>query len=244
MSMPNRKKRQIKISKKLPNQILFLPNEDKKFHEKWHEGRNLGDFPHPFRLCILGKVGLGKSNIAKNIFLRCQMGEDPFKQLYVIHGSKTTKEWDDVEPTMILSDIPEPDDLTDNDTKTMIIIDDFEMTKISKQALQNLSSLFRFISSHHNFSIIICYQSFFDMPPIVRKCCNIFIIYRPHNDDELVTIGRRVGLKKDEIIDIFDNLLPDSRDTLCVDTTIGSPAYLRKNIFEKIEKDTSTSDTD
>jgi hypothetical protein len=74
------------------------------------------------------------------------------------------------------------------------------------------------------------------MPPIVRKCCNIFVIYRPHNDDELVTIGRRVGLKKDEIINIFDNLLTDQRDTLTIDTTIGTPAYLRKNVFQKIEK--------
>ena len=42
-----------------------------------------------------------------------------------------------------------------------IIIDDFEFSNLPKIALTNLSSIFRFVSSHHNFSIIVCYQSFF-----------------------------------------------------------------------------------
>lgn len=230
-------KRTIKLSKKLPDEIIKLPNADKTFQEKWTPGRNLLDLPHAFRVCILGKVGLGKSTLGKNIFLRCQMGEKPFEELYIVHGSTNTKEYDELEPTMMLSDIPEPADLVDNDKKTLIIIDDFEMTKLSKESLKNLSSLFRFVSSHHNISLIVSYQSFFDVPPIVRKCCNVFIIYRPNNDDELVTIGRRVGLKKHEIMDIFDEVLPEKRDTLMVDLTEDTPAPLRKNLWEVIDKE-------
>ena len=132
---------------------------------------------------------------------------------------------------MIVTEIPDPDDLTTNDVKTLIVIDDFEMTKLSKESLRNLSSLFRFVSSHHNFSIILCYQSFFDVPTIIKKCANIFVIYKPNNLDELTIIGKRVGMKKGIIISIFDNALTEKRDTLTVDMTEDSPCKLRKNLF-------------
>jgi len=221
---------------KLPNEILKIENADKTFHEKWHTGRDMCDFPHPVRIGILGKVGLGKSTIAKNIFLRSQASDNPYEQLLIIHGSDSTKEWDDLEPTMILNDIPDPQDLTQNDKKTMIIIDDFEMSGLPKQSLKNLSSLFRFVSSHHNISIIICYQSFFDMPSIIKKCCNVFIIYRPNDRDELGTIARRVGMTKKDMLYIFDNFMKEKRDTLCIDMTEDSPAPLRKNLFTPITK--------
>lgn len=221
---------------KLPNEILKIENADKKFHESWHKGRDICDFPHPVRIGILGKVGLGKSTIAKNIFLRSQASDNPYEQLLIIHGSDSTKEWDDLEPTMILNDIPDPQDLTQNDKKTMIIIDDFEMSGLPKQSLKNLSSLFRFVSSHHNISIIICYQSFFQVPAIIKKCCNVFIIYRPNDRDELGTIARRVGMTKKDMLYIFDNFMKEKRDTLCIDMTENSPAELRKNLFIPIMK--------
>jgi len=226
-----KKPKPIKLNGKLPDSIIRIKNVDKVFHEKWEQGRNMCDFPHPYRAVILGQVGMGKSTLAKNIFLRSQAGKYPFQELIVIHGSTETKEWDEMEPTMILNDIPEPDDLVINNKKACIIIDDFEFSKLPKQSLKNLSSLFRFVSSHHNFSIILCYQSFFDVPTIIKKCANIFIIYRPNDDDELTTIGRRVGLKKEEITELFNKVLTDKRDTLCVDLTEDSPAKFRKNLF-------------
>lgn len=231
------RKNKIKTDKELPNEIIKIENADKKFHESWHEGRNVCDIPHPFRMAVLGRVGLGKSTLCKNVFLRCQMGELPFDDLIIVHGSKDTKEYDELEPTMIVTEIPDPDDLTTNDKKTLIIIDDFEMTKLSKESLRNLSSLFRFVSSHHNISIMVCYQSFFDVPAIVRKCINVYIIYRPNNIDELACIARRVGLKKEEMFEIFDNLMTKDRDTLMIDMTEHSPCRLRKNLFTKITKE-------
>ena len=36
---------------KLNDKIIPLPNIDKDdFHEKWYEGRNLGDLIHPFKV--------------------------------------------------------------------------------------------------------------------------------------------------------------------------------------------------
>ena len=228
---------------KLPNEIIKIENEDKKFHEAWHLGRDICDFPHPVRIGVLGKVGMGKSTLAKNIFLRTQAADErPYEQLIIIHGSDTTKEWDKLDPDMIINDIPDPQDFTQNDKKTMIIIDDFEMSGLPKQSLKNLSSLFRFVSSHHNISIIICYQSFFDMPAIIKKCCNVFIIYRPNDRDELGTIARRVGMTKKEMLYIFDNFMTNKRDTLCIDMTEDSPAPLQKNLFTPIIKSDTNYD--
>ena len=226
-----KKSKPLKINGKLPDSIIRIKNVDKVFHEKWEHGRNICDFPHPFRCVILGQVGMGKSTLAKNIFLRTQAGKYPFQELIVIHGSSETKEWDEMEPTMILNDIPDPDDLVINNKKSCIIIDDFEFAKLPKQALANLSSLFRFVSSHHNFSIILCYQSFFDVTTIIKKCANIFVIYKPNNLDELTIIGKRVGMKKELILGIFDKALTEKRDTLTVDMTEDSPCKLRKNLF-------------
>ena len=152
------KDRKIKLNGKLSDDIIKFDNPDKKFHEAWHDGRNILDIPHPFRICILGRVGFGKSTLGRNIFLRCQAGDKPFRKLYIIHGSTNTQEYDDLDPTMILNDIPNPEDLVTNSKKTLITIDDFEFSKLSKESLKNLSSLFRFVSSHHNISLIVCYQ--------------------------------------------------------------------------------------
>ena len=234
-----------KAKYKLPNEIIKIANADKKFHESWHTGRNICDFPHPVRIGILGKVGMGKSTVAKNIFIRTQeANEHPYEQLIIIHGSDTTKEWDEMDPDLIINNIPDPQDFTQNDKKTMIIIDDFEMGGLSKQSLKNLSSLFRFVSSHHNISIIICYQSFFDMPAIIKKCCNVFIIYKPNDRDELGTIARRVGMTKKDMLYIFDNFMKEKRDTLCIDMTEDSPAPLRKNLFTPILKSETDYDVD
>lgn len=232
---PKKKPKPLKINGTLPNKIIKIANVDKKFHESWENGRGLCDIPHPFRMCILGKVGMGKSTLAKNILIRCQLGKYPFQELIVIHGSDDTKEWDECEPTMILNDIPEPADLTMNKKKSIIIIDDFEFQKLPKQSLKNLSSMFRFVSSHHNFSIIVCYQSFFDVPPIVKKCTNVFILYRPNDDDELKTIARRVGLKGTIMVNLFREILTEKRDTLMIDMTENTPCPYRKNLFEQIE---------
>jgi hypothetical protein len=235
-----KKDRSIKLSGKLPNDIIKIENVDKKFHEKWDSGRGICDFPHPFRCVILGRVGLGKSTLAKNIFLRCQSGKQPFQELIVVHGSSESKEWDEFDPTMILNDIPDPEDLVRNTKKACIIIDDFEFNNLPKHALTRLSSIFRFVSSHHNFSIIVCYQSFFDVPPIVKKCANLFVLYRPNDDDELGTIARRVGLKKEVMLKLFNEVLPEKRDTLCIDLSEGTPCQYRKNLFTPIDIKTTS----
>ena len=44
-----------KTNEKLPQKIVVLPNEDKKFHESVDE-TNLCNFPHPFRMILCGPI--------------------------------------------------------------------------------------------------------------------------------------------------------------------------------------------
>ena len=79
---------------KLPNKILPIKNKDKGFHEKWKEGRNKLNIPHPFRILALGPPGSGKSTIAKNILLRAN---PPFEKVFIIHCDPDyTQEYDDI----------------------------------------------------------------------------------------------------------------------------------------------------
>ena len=65
-------------------------------------------------------------------------------------------------PKLILNDIPEAESMVnENNGKTLMIIDDWDMDRLNKNQTQNLSKLFRYISSHHNISIMMSYQSFF-----------------------------------------------------------------------------------
>ena len=90
--------------------------------------------------------------------------------------------------------------------------------------------------THINLSVLLMHQSWFRVPKIVKDCANVFIIFRPHDSDELGTIARRVGMRKDDMLDIFEGLLPNWRDSLLINLIPGAPYKLGKNLFEPIRE--------
>jgi len=128
-----------------------------------------------------------------------------------------------------------PEDLVtgpeDSMVKTAVIIDDFELTKLTKTQQVNVSTLFRYLSSHNNISMFTSFQDFFSIPIIIRKCATHFLIYKPRNADELSAIAKRVGLKKDVIHNIFDREIKKKQDCLLIDLTCPDEFALRKNNF-------------
>lgn len=168
-----------------------------------------------------------------------QEAEPKFEEVYVIHGMADTKEYDDIEPTEIMTEIPDPADF-DSDAKKLLIIDDYDFTKIPSKELKRLSEWFRFGSSHKNTSIILLHQSWFRVPKVPKDCSNIFIVYRPVDKDELATIGRRVGLRKEEMSAIFSDYMHHFRDSLTINLIPNAPIKFAKNLFEPlaIEADT------
>ena len=147
---------------KLKNEIILLPNADKgDWVEKWRMDTHAFDtLVHPFKACLIGRPNSGKTTVMHNLFLRIQMSNKPFQTLLIIQPS-TSKEHDILDPTITLFDIPEIESIVSEDNgKTLIIIDDFDISKLDNHQKRNLSMLFRYVSSHHNISVLLSYQSF------------------------------------------------------------------------------------
>lgn len=228
---------------KLPNRIIALPNPDKDFHESWTKGRNMLDIPHPFRCVCLGPPNVGKTTIVKNLLLRAK---PEFEDVVVIHcDGNYTKEYDDLgeDNIEILSEIPAPEDW-EGEKKTLVVLDDLEYKQMNKDQKRNLDRLFGYVSTHKNISIILCSQDAFNVPPIVRRCSNLFVLWRCPDLDAMATCARKTGMKSDGFNSIFNKLMLDSRDSLWLDMTSGSPYPMRKNGYTIINKESKEIEKD
>ena len=219
---------------RLPNKILALPNPDKVFHEKWYRNRNMLNIPHPFRCVALGPPNVGKTTIVKNLLIRAN---PPFEEVVVIHcDSGYTKEYDDIGDNVeMLSEIPAPEDW-EGLLKTLVVLDDLEFKGMSKDQKRNLDRLFGYVSTHKNISVILCSQDPFNVPPIVRRCSNLFILWKSNDLDSMANVARKTGFTSEGLKNIFNTLMPDVKDSLWLDTTEKTPYPVRKNGFILINK--------
>ena len=210
--------------------------------ESWKKPKNrhIGHIPHAFRCLALGGVGRGKTNMCKQLFLRHQSTGKKFKKLFIITCDVTSREWLDCDPDLITDNMIDLD-IFDPKIKTCVVIDDWEMIRMSTEQIRQLSTLMRFISSHRNVSIIMSFQSFYDCNSISRKCANCFMIYKPNSKKEITMIENSTGLVKGTLKSLFTNQCSGDYDHVFIDKTIGSPYPLRKNIYEKL-KEFSDSD--
>ncbi len=216
----------------LPDVLIPIPNPDKGFHEKWKRNRNKLNFPHPFRATICGPPGAGKTNSIKNIILRA---DPPFQTIYVIHcDSGYTKEYKDIEGVKMLDSIPPPESW-DGKQKTLVVLDDCEYKALKKDQLKNLDRLCGYCSTHKNISVVNAVQELFTLPTIVRRCSNLWVLWRPNDWDSLNTIGRKLGKTAADFRALFA-LCTGFRDSIWIDQTPHSPYPMRKNGFELIDK--------
>ena len=219
---------------KLPKKILPIPNADKAFHEKWYDGRDWLNVIHPYRAVILGPPNVGKSCVVKNLILRA---DPPFQEVIVIHcDPEYTQEYDDIGDVEMMGEVPSPDEF-EGEVKTLVILDDLEFKSMNKVQKKNLDRLFGFVSTHKNISCCLCAQDPFNVPPIVRRCSNLWILWRGIDLDSMAMCARKAGLKSEELKEIFNNLMPEFRDSLWLDKTAKTPAPMRKNGYELIEKE-------
>jgi hypothetical protein len=232
-----RKPRRKKLGR-APKKLVIIKNPDKKAHESYSKGDSPLRFPHPFRCCILGGVNSGKSLIVKNVIMAHQAKKPKFKQVIIIHGDPSTLEYKDIEPTQIRSSIPEIDEL-DRDIKKLLVFDDTGFSDLSKDDMRKISDLWRHGSTHRNTSIILGHQAFFRVPSIIRTCTNVFIVFKPRDLDSLACVGRRIGLKKETIVSLFQTELSAYRDCLTVNLCPSAPHVFWKNHFTPLEIDES-----
>ena len=213
--------------------VLKNTEKDRFESERWTKGRDLAAIPHPFRMLALGGVGRGKTNTLKNIFLAHQDSKKPFQELFIV-GPEGSSEWDDAEPTETLTELPGPDKF-DPRKKTLLVIDDYECVSLTASQKRALSTLFRYVSSHCNVSIMLSFQSFIDCPQLARKTANCFVLYKPTSRGECTLMGNRCGLDKGVLKTLFDGLCHSPYDNIMVDRTIGSPAPIRLNVYQPVD---------
>ena len=224
----------------MKNTIHAFKNADKSHDESWTQDklRDIGNFPHPFRALLIGMPNCGKTTLAMNLV--CHQ-KPAFEQVVVIYENEAGREWDPLEPTFILSELPDIDywvelrgDEEEPPKKILCVLDDVEMTSADKEKNRRLAMLFRYVSSHCFLSVMFLHQSWFDVPPIVKKCANIYVVWKARGRDETEKITNRVGLPKGTLVELFKNYAKGPRDSICIDFTLGSPQRLRLNIWQPI----------
>jgi hypothetical protein len=189
-------------------------------------------------MLIVGNPGVGKTSLILNIIVE----QTPkFTEIYLIHlDCEHTKEYDRLQPTGKMNDIPSIDfwnDVCERSpaAKRLVILDDLEFQKCGPERLRHLAQLMRYVSTHKGMSVLISSQSYFDLPPILRKMSNMLAIYKPNSLSELTCIGNRIGYTKEQMDELFDKY-SGPRDFITVDLSIGSPYPLRFGLAEPIAK--------
>lgn len=190
------------------------------------------NIPHPWRGVFLGPPNCGKGTVLKNLILRAH---PPFEEILCIHcDPEYTQEWDDVGAEM-LDSIPAPEEWPGK-VKTLVILDDIECRGLSKEQRRNLDRLYGFVSTHKNISVALCSQDTFNVPPIVRRCSNLWVLWRCPDLDAMSVCARKTGMKAARFNDIFNQLMMDKHDSLWLDMTPKTPWPKRKNGYRLIEE--------
>lgn len=234
--MPKDTKVKKKAKKRLPKGFLDIPcNPDKKTHESWTPGRDIGNIPRPHRGIFCSDPSRGKTFQCQQLIARARPYYD---YLFVVHPyAAGTSEWDNMDLTEYLEEIPPPefwDDYTDG--RICLVLEDFEIkNKYDKNAL---SALFRWCSSHigrTGITVYLLYQELFRIPVLARRCADFFVLWDCVDKMSQGIIEKKVGLEKGELEKLF-GLCKDKRDSICIDRTPGTPYPLRFNLFTPIKR--------
>jgi DNA polymerase III delta prime subunit len=227
-------------TKRLPQQLLDLTmSADKKWHEKWRRGQDLLQFPHPFRACLSGPPNSGKSTAILNILARAKPA---YKSVHVIYpgGSGGTSEYDMIRPKKLvhfhdhIPDIEVFPTIKDGAVKTAIIIDDLELKEIGAEERASLDRIIGHVSTHRHADVFVCSQQWTNVPPIARRSCNVFVLWRPRDGRTISMISEGVG---EDLASLF-KLCKSPRDSIWIDRTDNSPAPVRLNGYQVIQKKT------
>jgi len=236
--------------------LHHLPNADKKNHEAWSEERKLINFPHPYRALISGLPNCGKTTSVLNLLV----GAKPiFDNIFIIHPECfesniseadesinkdiiipecVINEYSGVKFTGALRYFPSPT-YFDNvkDKKNLLIIDDVELrnyVKAKPYRTTRINKLFSYTSTHRSLSIIITAQDIYSqLLPCIYRLCNVFILYKFKDANQIGLIARNIGIKKEKLESLF-KLCKSKHDSICIDNTADTPAPYRFNIINQV----------
>jgi hypothetical protein len=225
-----------KKKKQLPDRIIPIENKDKAgFTEYWYEGRNKLNPVAPWRMILAARPSCGKTCVILNMLARA----DPeFDEVYLVHTDDTTEEYDDVELAWKSTELP-PLEMFRNsrDIKKILIIEDVDLSSMSKSQRHILDRLFGNVSSHENLSIALTAQDFSNIPLCARRTSNCFIIYRQPDLMGLAIMASRTGNSQEKWQHLMKHLR-SVHDFLFLDMTKNTPYPIRLNGFQLIDSET------
>jgi hypothetical protein len=234
----DKKPKKSKTKAKLPHKLIPIHSSDKSFMEKWtNDRKDLLNFPWSWRMVCAGGCGVGKSSFIKSVILHA---DPPYERVYVCHYDiDGSTEYNDLggeeEGVFYLNEIPDPLDKTwTNEIKTMLILEDLDLSNISKQEKHFLSRLYGYCSSHRGVSICTNLQDPFSCSPTCRRTSNIFVLWKSPDLNATSMMARRTGLNARQLHYIFNKYLHNYHDCFIIDLTHNSPAKYRVNGYKII----------
>jgi len=212
----------------LPNHIIPFKNPDKTFQELPSQ-TDMFHMPHASRVILYGGPSTGKTTCILNMVLH-----QNFDRIIVVHNDNQTKEYQDID-CEYYDEIPDPNDEElnlDATKKTLMIFEDLFYKALPKQQRKWLTDYFTTYSTHRSISVYLsCQDLFHQVPTNIRRCCNVFIIFKTADLNNLRNICAVLNLDYKDIKFIFEKFLTNRYDNLIIDLTRPSKK-LRKNFTE------------
>ena len=195
MSRNRKTRKKVKKKSKIKmNEVVLFPNKDKLLNENWGDyKRQFFDIPAPYTLCIVGGKNMGKSTIIKNILLFTSLGKRPFEECFLCHPDPESEEYDDVHFKKTFTHIP-PLDVFNRKRKSLLIIDDIDVSRMNKRDAGNLNRLWGYICSHKHVTCILSTQCMKNIEdPTIRRMTDVMAIGNIEDPDEIRIIARNLG---------------------------------------------------
>jgi len=129
--------------------------------------------------------------------------------------------------------LPRKQDYDGLKRRSAIIIEEVDFEALPAAAKSAVGTLFSFVSSHSNVSILASYQSYYRVPPFLKTNITGFVMTAPTNRSEWSSISLRVGLTAELLKELFDDAVVEMHDSISVwpDMPANSPWRLRLNLF-------------
>lgn len=192
---------------------------------------------NPFRMCMIGASGTGKSNTLMNMLMDfldydCLYIISPsiFDQNIYLHINELSAKFPE---SIRCYDKIEDFDLQEIDgTKTNLVIFDDCVTEKKLQPI--ITSAFAY-GRHKACSIIYLSQSFFDIPKLIRNNCNQYCLFKLGQSNEIDYIKSRIAgdISVDAFRKMYNHCMKIPYAFLYVDTITDDPRMKYRLRFDK-----------
>ena len=192
--------------KKLPNEIIIIPNKDKEFHETPKKD-DLGHMAHPSRIIACGPCNVGKSLILLNLMMRA---DPPFDRIIIYHNDPESEEYEQVDAEYV-DEVPTIDMFNKNE-KSLLVFEDINFKDMKRDQLALADRMYGCWSTHHNISVWSTFQDPFSCPARIRRLANTIILWNNGDADSMSELSRKVGLTSKDLKYTFDNICTEFHD--------------------------------